>query len=74
MSGEVYRVMCDHSILEALIQEEAPHDVAAFSRAITASGNPRGLLSHLFELRADGLFGTTPEDTSVLSLGVTGRS
>ncbi len=62
MTGEVYRVMCDHSILGALIQEEAPHDVAAFSRAITASGNPRGLLSHLFELRADGLFGTTPEE------------
>ena len=62
MTGEVYRVMCDHSILGALIQEEAPHDVAAFSRAVKASGNPRGLLSHLFELRADGLFGTTPEN------------
>ncbi len=62
MAGEVYRVMCDHSILGTLIQEEAPHDVAAFSRAVKASGNPRGLFSHLLELRADGLFGTTPED------------
>lgn len=62
MTGEVYRVMCDHSILGALIQDEAPHDVEAFARAIEASGKPGGLLIHLFELRADGLFGTTPEE------------
>ncbi len=62
MTDEVYRVMCDHSILRTLIQEEAPHDVAAFSRAVKASGNPRGLFSYLLELRGDGLFGTIPED------------
>ena len=55
MTGEVYRVMCDHSILGALIQDEAPHDGEAFARAIEASGKPVGLLIHLFELRADGL-------------------
>ncbi len=61
MTGEVYQVMSEHSILGALMDGQAPHDADAFHRGLETSRKSGGLLSHLFSLRADGLFGVTGE-------------
>lgn len=59
MSGEVFEVMCRHSILGALMGDPAPgHDGgAAFRRGIDRSADAGGLLNHLFSARAEALFG-----------------
>ncbi len=62
MTGEVYQVMRSHSILGALIRNDTEHHAEAFARGLNASGLRGGLLNHLFSVRADGLFGVTPED------------
>ena len=71
MTGEMYRVMCDHSILGPSFRKKRP-TMSQLSRAM-ASGNPRGLLS----LRIAGrrlVWNDTGRGTGVLSLGAADRS
>ena len=56
MTGEVYRVMGEHSILGALMSGDG-EDREAFAKGIEISAQDGGLLHHLFSVRADGLFG-----------------
>lgn len=48
---------------------QSHHDEAAFSKGVDASGRTGGLLSHIFSVRADGLFGmlSNSEQYSYLS-------
>lgn len=62
MTGEAYAVLRGHSILGALMAEPAAGTAAgagaeAFGRGVARSGEPGGLLNHLFSVRAEGLFG-----------------
>lgn len=62
MTGEVFEVMCRHSILGALMRDPGPAHIqeqaggAAFRRGIDRSGEAGGLLNHLFSARAEALF------------------
>jgi len=62
MTGEVFKVMCEYSILGTLMRHGADHDADAFVCGLDAAAEPGGLLNHMFRLRADGLFGVTSED------------
>ncbi len=62
MTGEVFKVMCEYSILGTLMRHGADHDADAFVYGLDAAAEPGGLLNHMFRLRADGLFGVTSED------------
>jgi 2-dehydro-3-deoxygalactonokinase len=55
MTGEVYGVLRQHSILGRLMEGEA-HDDAAFAAGIERGRNAGGLLHQLFTVRTDGLF------------------
>ena len=55
MTGEVFSVLRQHSILGRLIEGDS-HDPAAFSRGIAQADRPGGLLHHLFGVRTLGLF------------------
>lgn len=57
MTGELYAVLCQHSILGKLIPD--PHaelDASAFLLGIERSAEPGGLSHHLFGARTLGLF------------------
>ena len=56
MTGEVYAVLKQHSILGRMIGEGAP-DPAAFADGVARSGQSGGLLHHLFGVRTRGLMG-----------------
>lgn len=56
MTGEVYAVLKQHSILGRMMEEGAP-DAAAFREGVERSGQPGGLLHHLFGVRTRGLMG-----------------
>ncbi|WP_454828597.1 2-dehydro-3-deoxygalactonokinase [Pseudoxanthomonas wuyuanensis] len=57
MTGEVYAVMRQHSLLGALMNpEETRFDAFAFDAGLRRSGMPGGLLHHLFGVRTAGLF------------------
>ena len=56
MTGEVYAVLKQHSILGRMMEEGAP-DPAAFADGVARSGQGRGLLHHLFGVRTRGLMG-----------------
>lgn len=69
MTGEVFQVLCRHSLLGALMPQgqeaETPFGTVAqdaFRRGIDRSGDPGGLLNHLFGVRAEGLFASIPGD------------
>jgi 2-dehydro-3-deoxygalactonokinase len=55
MTGEVYGVLRQHSILGRLMEGEG-HDEAAFAAGIERGRNEGGLLHQLFTVRTDGLF------------------
>lgn len=57
MTGEVFAVLRQHSILGKLIEGDA-HDPEAFARGVAQAGRPGGLLHHLFGVRTLGLFDT----------------
>ena len=63
MTGEVFAILCEHSILGRLMQDERP-DQAAFRRGLDhgRSDDPRsaGLLHKLFSTRTLGLFDKVP--------------
>ncbi len=60
MTGELYAVLKQHSLLGALMDHEAAattEDAAAFELGVRTSEGAGGLLSHLFSVRTRGLFG-----------------
>ena len=71
MTGEVYSVMAEHSILGRLMDQTGQdgagqnragaHDNASFRKGLALAAEPGGLLNHLFAVRAEGLFGAVPE-------------
>jgi 2-dehydro-3-deoxygalactonokinase len=56
MTGEMYAVLKQHSILGRMM-EEGEIDFQAFAQGVTRSGEPGGLLHHLFGVRTRGLMG-----------------
>ena len=65
MTGEVFSVMAEHSILGRLMDPAGQdgageHDDAAFRKGLALAAEPGGLLNHLFAVRAEGLFGAVP--------------
>jgi 2-dehydro-3-deoxygalactonokinase len=59
MTGEVFAVLKDHSILGRTMTE-APTDLEAFDAGVARAGENRGLLHHIFGVRARGLTGDLP--------------
>jgi 2-dehydro-3-deoxygalactonokinase len=57
MTGETYAVLKQHSILGRMMKEEGESDFDAFAQGVTRSGEPGGLLHHLFGVRTRGLMG-----------------
>jgi 2-dehydro-3-deoxygalactonokinase len=57
MTGEVYGLFTQHSILARTLDAAAPLDEAAFLRGIAQAGRGEGLLHDAFGVRALGLFG-----------------
>jgi len=60
MTGEVYSVMAEHSILGRLMGESDQDDGVSFRKGLELAAEPGGLLIHLFAVRAEGLFGAVP--------------
>lgn len=67
MTGEVFQVLRQHSLLGALMPSGAMGDVPlsdvaadAVRRGLDRSGDAGGLLHHLFGVRAEGLFEAIP--------------
>lgn len=64
MTGEIFAVLKDHSILGRMMSGSA-HDPSAFGRGLDDSaseaGDPTGLLHRLFAVRSLPLFGELPE-------------
>lgn len=56
MTGEVYALLKQHSILGRMMEEGNP-DADAFAQGLKRSGAPGGLLHHLFGVRTRGLMG-----------------
>ena len=56
MTGEVYAVLRQHSILGRMMEEGKP-DAGAFADGVKRSGEAGGLLHHLFGVRTRGLMG-----------------
>jgi 2-dehydro-3-deoxygalactonokinase len=60
MTGELYAVLTQHSLLGALMDHDAGaalDDEAAFALGVATSREPGGLQNHLFSVRTRGLFG-----------------
>ena len=60
MTGELYAVLKQHSLLGALMDHDAgaaTEDVLAFELGVRTSRDAGGLLNHLFSVRTRGLFG-----------------
>jgi 2-dehydro-3-deoxygalactonokinase len=61
MTGELYALLKQHSLLGALMPPEAgaatAEDAPAFELGVRTSAEAGGLLSHLFSVRTRGLFG-----------------
>lgn len=69
MTGEVYGLFVQHSILARTLDAKAPLDEAAFRRGVARAGVGEGLLHNAFGVRALGLFGrlSPAESASYLS-------
>ncbi len=57
MTGEVYGLFAQHSILARTLDLEAPLDEPAFLQGVARAGTGQGLLHNAFGVRALGLFG-----------------
>jgi 2-dehydro-3-deoxygalactonokinase len=55
MTGEVFAVLRQHSILGRLMRDDVDDDIA-FDRGLARAAEPGGLLHHLFSARTAGLF------------------
>lgn len=62
MTGEVWSVMSEHSILGRLMESGTLDDMDAFRQGFMLSEQPGGLLNHRFSVRAEALFGAMPAD------------
>ncbi len=60
MTGEVYAALRGHTILGRTIRDGAPNG-AAFESGVRRSGDPGGLLHHIFGVRAEALAGHLAE-------------
>lgn len=60
MTGEMFAVLRDHSILGRTLDLDAPFDAAAFEAGVARSASAHGLLHHLFGVRAEHLAGRLP--------------
>ena len=56
MSGEIYQVLLQHSILGRMAVQDAAFDEHAFVRGVARASSAGGLLHHLFSVRALRLF------------------
>ncbi|MEX0959399.1 MAG: 2-dehydro-3-deoxygalactonokinase [Burkholderiales bacterium] len=66
MTGEVFAVMRNHSILGRMMMEkDTETDGAAFDAGVARAGEPGGILHHLFGVRARSLFGELDEKQSM---------
>jgi len=61
LTGEAFAALRDHTILGRLMRADAPADLEAFRRGVLRSGEPGGLLHHLFGVRTLGLFARLAE-------------
>lgn len=57
MTGELFALLTQHSLLGALMDKEAGDDEVAFARGLEASRAAGGLPNQLFSVRTLGLFG-----------------
>jgi len=57
MTGELFALLTQHSLLGALMDKEADDDEAAFAQGLAASRGAGGLPNQLFSVRTRGLFG-----------------
>jgi len=57
MTGEVYALLSQHSILSKTIAADAPFDEAAFAQGLDHAQGDAGLLHHAFSARTLALFG-----------------
>lgn len=64
MTGEVFAVLREHSILGRTMGPGGGFDAAAFDAGLRRAGDPGGLLHHLFGVRARTLAGELPGETS----------
>ncbi|MFT5448580.1 MAG: 2-dehydro-3-deoxygalactonokinase [Gammaproteobacteria bacterium] len=62
MSGEVYQVLLEHSILGRMAASDAAFDPLAFQRGVIRASTHGGLLHHLFSVRALRLFDELDEE------------
>jgi 2-dehydro-3-deoxygalactonokinase len=69
MTGEIYGLLAQHSILARTLDANAPLDDAAYRRGIVRAVDGEGLLHNAFGVRALGLFGrlSPAESASYLS-------
>lgn len=69
MTGEIFGLFVQHSILARTLDANAPLDEAAFRRGVARAANGEGLLHNAFGVRALGLFGqlSPAESASYLS-------
>jgi 2-dehydro-3-deoxyphosphogalactonate aldolase len=69
MTGEIYGLLAQHSILARTLDANAPLDDAAYRCGIARAGDGGGLLHNAFGMRALGLFGrlSPAESASYLS-------
>lgn len=69
MTGEVYGLFAQHSILARTLDGNAPLDEVAFRRGVARAGDAEGLLHNAFGVRALALFGrlSPAESASYLS-------
>ena len=63
LTGEAFAALRGHTILGRLMLDGAT-DPAAFDQGVAGSGDPGGLLHHLFGVRALGLTGRLPESAA----------
>ncbi|MEL4017184.1 2-dehydro-3-deoxygalactonokinase, partial [Dryocola clanedunensis] len=56
MTGEVFALLRQHSLLGRLMDDGDGFDAIAFAQGVQRSGDAGGLLHHLFGVRALGLF------------------
>ncbi len=64
MTGELFALLTQHSLLAVLMQVDAADDEAAFARGVHASTTAGGFLNHLFGVRSLGLFDSLPADAA----------
>ena len=55
MTGELFELLCSHSVLGRLMQP-AEHDADAFAQGVAHAACAGDLLHHLFAVRTLGLF------------------